>query len=156
MPLTRLTLRHFRNHAATRLEGTARFNVLIGENGAGKTNVLEALSLLSPGRGLRRAHPAEMAGRSGDGSFAVSAELEGGAVALGTGVTLAAAKAGLDHGATGFMACDWGDSGHHQQWPVTLHALGDAAQAAWAWRRRDQRWGLPKSVDPVEGWIIGS
>jgi hexosaminidase len=44
----------------------------------------------------------------------------------------AAAKAGLDHGATGFMACDWGDSGHHQQWPVTLHALGDAAQAAWA------------------------
>ena len=46
MPLTRLTLRDFRNHAATRLEGTARFNVLIGENGAGKTNVLEAISLL--------------------------------------------------------------------------------------------------------------
>ncbi len=84
MPLTRLTLRDFRNHAATRLEETARFNVLIGENGAGKTNVLEAISLLSPGRGLRRAHPAEMAGRCGDGSFAVAAELEHGGLTLAT------------------------------------------------------------------------
>jgi DNA replication and repair protein RecF len=84
MPLTRLTLRDFRNHAATRLDETARFNVLIGENGAGKTNVLEAISLLSPGRGLRRAQPAEMAGRGGDGSFAVAAELEAGDVALAT------------------------------------------------------------------------
>ena len=84
MPLTRLTLRDFRNHAATRLEETARFNVLIGENGAGKTNVLEAISLLSPGRGLRRAHPAEMAGRGGDGSFAVAAELEHGGLTLAT------------------------------------------------------------------------
>lgn len=59
MSLTRLTLRDFRNHAATRLEGMRAFNVLVGENGAGKTNVLEAISLLAPGRGLRqigRAH----------------------------------------------------------------------------------------------------
>ena len=84
MPLTRLTLRDFRNHAATRLEDMRGFNVLIGENGAGKTNVLEAISLLSPGRGLRRAQPVEMAGRGGDGSFAVGAELEAGAVALAT------------------------------------------------------------------------
>jgi DNA replication and repair protein RecF len=90
MPLTRLTLRHFRNHAATRLEETARFNVLIGENGAGKTNVLEAISLLSPGRGLRRAQPAEMASRGGDGSFAVAAELEQGAVSLATATSPAA------------------------------------------------------------------
>jgi DNA replication and repair protein RecF len=90
MSLTRLTLRDFRNHAATRLEDTARFNVLIGENGAGKTNVLEAISLLSPGRGLRRAQPAEMAGRDGDGSFAVAAELENGDVALATATTPAA------------------------------------------------------------------
>jgi len=90
MPLTRLTLRHFRNHAATRLEETARFNVLIGENGAGKTNVLEAISLLSPGRGLRRAQPVEMASRGGDGSFAVAAELEQGAVSLATATSPAA------------------------------------------------------------------
>ncbi len=43
----------------------------------------------------------------------------------------AATKAGLDHGATGFLVCDWGDSGHQQQWPVSLHALGEAAHAAW-------------------------
>ena len=87
MSLTRLTLRHFRNHVATRLEETRDFNILVGENGAGKTNVLEAVSLLAPGRGLRRAQPAEMAGRSGDGGFAVAAELEDGAVALGTAST---------------------------------------------------------------------
>ena len=47
----------------------------MGENGAGKTNVLEAISLLAPGRGLRRAALPDMAGHGGDGAFAVSAEL---------------------------------------------------------------------------------
>ena len=89
MALDRITLGHFRNHAATRLDGTARLNLLVGENGAGKTNVLEALSLFAPGRGLRRAALAEMAGSSGPGGFAVSAALDCGdgseAVMLGTG-----------------------------------------------------------------------
>lgn len=84
MSLTRLTLRDFRNHAATRLVGMRGFNVLVGENGAGKTNVLEAISLLAPGRGLRRAQPAEMAGREGTGGFAVAADMEDGAVQIGT------------------------------------------------------------------------
>lgn len=84
MSLTRLTLRTFRNHAATRLDDLQAFNILVGENGAGKTNVLEAISLLAPGRGLRRAQPSEMAGRDGDAGFAVAAELEHGEVALGT------------------------------------------------------------------------
>lgn len=60
------------------------FNVLVGENGAGKTNVLEAISLLAPGRGLRRAQPAEMAGRDGSGGFALVADTENGAVQIGT------------------------------------------------------------------------
>lgn len=90
MSLTRLTLRDFRNHAATRLEGTQAFNVLVGENGAGKTNVLEAISLLAPGRGLRRAQPAEMAGRDGTGGFAVVADMEDGAVQIGTTTDAAA------------------------------------------------------------------
>ncbi|MEL7197659.1 MAG: DNA replication/repair protein RecF [Pseudomonadota bacterium] len=55
MALQKITLENFRNHASTQLDDTAHFNLLIGQNGAGKTNVLEALSLLSPGRGLRRA-----------------------------------------------------------------------------------------------------
>jgi DNA replication and repair protein RecF len=77
----------FRNHHETELAGTARFNLLVGENGAGKTNVLEALSLLSPGRGLRRAALADMAAQNGTGGFAVSARLASstGEVMLGTG-----------------------------------------------------------------------
>jgi DNA replication and repair protein RecF len=50
--------------------------VLTGENGAGKTNILEALSLFAPGRGLRGAEIAECARRRGAGGFAVSIELE--------------------------------------------------------------------------------
>jgi DNA replication and repair protein RecF len=76
MALDRITLSHFRNHAASRLDGTAHLNLLVGENGAGKTNVLEALSLLAPGRGLRRAALGEMAGSGGPGTFAVSAALD--------------------------------------------------------------------------------
>jgi DNA replication and repair protein RecF len=89
MALDRITLGHFRNHSATRLDATGKFNLMFGENGAGKTNVLEALSLLAPGRGLRRAALPEMAAAGGDGSFAVSAELGGGGepVRLGTGTS---------------------------------------------------------------------
>lgn len=84
MTLERITLTSFRNHRATRLDGTARFNLLVGENGAGKTNVLEAISLLAPGRGLRRAALPELAMHQADAGFAVSAELAG-PVLLGTG-----------------------------------------------------------------------
>ncbi len=87
MALTRLTLRDFRNHAATRLDATATFNVLTGENGAGKTNVLEAISLLAPGRGLRRAQVAEMAAAAGPGGFAIAADLDAGDVVLTTATT---------------------------------------------------------------------
>ena len=84
MALTRLTLQDFRNHPASRLDGMATFNVLIGENGAGKTNVLEAISLLAPGRGLRRANPADMAASDGAGGFAVAAEIDAGELVLAT------------------------------------------------------------------------
>ncbi len=89
MALDRILLTDFRNHRDTRLDGAARFNLLVGENGAGKTNVLEALSLLSPGRGLRRAALADIPAHGGLGGFAVSAELTGqvltSQVQLGTG-----------------------------------------------------------------------
>jgi recombinational DNA repair ATPase RecF len=87
MALDRIRLGWFRNHRATALEGTGKFNLLVGENGAGKTNILEAISLFAPGRGLRRAALPDMAGQSGDGAFAVSADLlhDGVGVRLGTG-----------------------------------------------------------------------
>lgn len=75
MALDRISLAHFRNHRSTELGDTAHFNLLVGENGAGKTNVLEALSLLAPGRGLRRASLNEMAGPDGNGGFAIGASL---------------------------------------------------------------------------------
>lgn len=61
--LTALTLSHFRSHQRAVLAFDGRPVVLHGHNGAGKTNLLEAISLLSPGRGLRRAAPEDLIGR---------------------------------------------------------------------------------------------
>ena len=85
----RLTLTNFRSyHAAQILLGRAGPVVLTGANGAGKTNLIEAISLLAPGRGLRRATMEELAFTEGDGAWAVSAEIEGmlGLATLGTGI----------------------------------------------------------------------
>ena len=76
MSVSRLALSDFRNHAGSALDGAQHFNLLVGENGAGKTNVLEALSLLAPGRGLRRSSLQEMARSSGAGGFALAATLD--------------------------------------------------------------------------------
>jgi DNA replication and repair protein RecF len=84
----RLVLTHFRNYRAASVETTTDMAVLVGPNGAGKTNCLEAISFLSPGRGLRRATLDDVADNQGDGSWAVSAEVEGalGLATLGTGI----------------------------------------------------------------------
>jgi DNA replication and repair protein RecF len=83
----RLMLKDFRSYAALDLAIEGRLVVLCGENGAGKTNLLEALSLLAPGRGLRRAELAECARRGGAGGFALSVEVDddGERRQLGTG-----------------------------------------------------------------------
>src|SRR5690242_6577508 len=74
--LSRLVLTDFRNHADLVLTPGPGFVVLTGDNGAGKTNVLEAVSLLAPGRGLRRAPLAEMARQGGSGGIGVAASLK--------------------------------------------------------------------------------
>jgi DNA replication and repair protein RecF len=73
--LTRLTLTDFRSYAAASVEPGPGFVVLTGDNGAGKTNILEAVSLLAPGRGLRGAALGDMARKGGAGGFSVSAVL---------------------------------------------------------------------------------
>jgi DNA replication and repair protein RecF len=90
--IRRLTLTHFRNYRAATVETRGDVVVLVGPNGAGKTNCLEAISFLSPGRGLRRATLEDVADNQGDGSWAVSAEIEGalGLATLGTGIDAAA------------------------------------------------------------------
>ncbi len=90
--VTRLRLDHFRNYVALDLDLGAAPGpvVLAGENGAGKTNLLEAVSFLSPGRGLRRADYGEVARLPGPGTWAVAVAAEGamGPVEIGTGVQL--------------------------------------------------------------------
>jgi DNA replication and repair protein RecF len=87
--IKRLSLTNFRSYRAAdiRVEGAVPV-VLSGPNGAGKTNLIEAISFLAPGRGLRRATVDDFAVSEGDGSWAVSAEIEGmlGLATLGTGV----------------------------------------------------------------------
>lgn len=85
--LSRLKLSDFRNYANLSLKIDARHVVLTGENGAGKTNLMEAVSLLSPGRGLRRAAYADVARVGAETGFSVFAELDGmeGPVEIGTG-----------------------------------------------------------------------
>ncbi|HEY5226260.1 MAG TPA: AAA family ATPase, partial [Methylovirgula sp.] len=53
--ISRLVLADFRSYAALDLALRPGLVVLSGENGAGKTNLIEAISFLCPGRGLRRA-----------------------------------------------------------------------------------------------------
>ncbi len=61
--LEHLTLSHFRSHRRAEVHVDARPVAIYGPNGAGKTNLIEAVSLFSPGRGLRRASAHEMARR---------------------------------------------------------------------------------------------
>ena len=86
--ISRLALTDFRSYASASIELGPDFILLFGENGAGKTNLLEAVSMLAPGRGLRGAALSEMARHSGSGGWAVAAKL--GDVDIGTG-TLASA-----------------------------------------------------------------
>lgn len=63
LALTSLTISHFRSHKLARLVLDERPVAISGRNGAGKTNILEAVSLFSPGRGMRRSSAAEMTRR---------------------------------------------------------------------------------------------
>jgi DNA replication and repair protein RecF len=83
VPVSRLVLTDFRSYPSATIEPGTGFVLLSGENGAGKTNVLEAVSLLTPGRGLRGAVLSEMARIGGNGAFAAAAKL--GETDIGTG-----------------------------------------------------------------------
>ena len=95
LALRRLVLTQFRNYASLRLELDGRPVVLTGANGAGKTNLLEAVSLLTPGRGLRAARLEELApNTASDSTWGIAAAVEtpSGPVDLGTGVVAGEAR----------------------------------------------------------------
>jgi DNA replication and repair protein RecF len=87
--VTELRLTHFRNYEQAELVTDGAIIVLTGANGSGKTNLLEAISLLTPGRGLRRANLNEVCNVQGPGSWAVAARLDhnGDDLAIGTGLS---------------------------------------------------------------------
>ena len=74
--IRRLVLSDFRSYPALDLAVSGQVVVVTGENGSGKTNLLEAISMLAQGRGLRRADLAACARAGGSGGFAVSAECD--------------------------------------------------------------------------------
>jgi DNA replication and repair protein RecF len=88
----RLILQDFRSYARLDLALEGFVVALVGENGVGKTNLIEALSLFTPGRGLRRAQISECARSDGAGGFAAAIHIEddGEARQLGTGLELGA------------------------------------------------------------------
>lgn len=88
MSLSRLTLTNFRNHEALDLDLNSDFIIFSGDNGAGKTNILESVSLLAPGRGLRRVPLRDIAQQNGVGGFTVSAQCND--IQMGTGVEASA------------------------------------------------------------------
>jgi DNA replication and repair protein RecF len=103
--LSRLMVSQYRNYGTETLQVPPQPVVLCGQNGAGKTNILEAISYLSPGRGLRGAKLADIGRRGGadaapgeavSGSWSVAATLEtpNGPVKLGTGLEPRMASSG--------------------------------------------------------------
>jgi DNA replication and repair protein RecF len=81
--ISRLVLTDFRSYVTASVEPGPGFVLLSGENGAGKTNLLEAVSMLAPGRGLRGVALAEMARKGSEGGWAAAAKL--GEIDIGTG-----------------------------------------------------------------------
>ncbi len=123
--LTALSLSHFRSHRRTSLELDGRPVAIHGANGAGKTNLLEAVSLLSPGRGLRRAQVADMARKP---------------EALGWKVTAEIATPGMDHEVE-----TWAEAGSGRQVRIddkaaAQVALGRIAPVLWLVPAMDRLW----------------
>lgn len=87
MRLLRLSLTDFRNYASLIWRPSGRISVLVGPNGSGKTNLLEAVSLLVPGRGLRNARNADLPRHDGAGGWAVAGRFvtDQGETDIGTG-----------------------------------------------------------------------
>lgn len=89
--ITRLTLTDFRSYAAVTIAVGPGAIVITGNNGQGKTNLLDAVSLLSPGRGLRGVALSDAARSDGPGGWTIAAEVAagGGLVTIGTGTDAA-------------------------------------------------------------------
>jgi DNA replication and repair protein RecF len=100
LAITRLSLSDYRCYSRLKLETDARPVVLTGANGAGKTNLLEAMSYLAPGRGLRGARLSEIDRHGGGGAWAVAAKIETPEGAFDIGAGRGGGEEGDDAGAS--------------------------------------------------------
>ena len=125
--ITSLALSHFRSHRSARLDLDGRPVVLHGANGAGKTNILEAVSMLSPGRGMRRAGMDEISRRPEMLGWKVTAEVAGHQI-----------ETWAENGAARQVRID-GKAG-------TQAALGRVLRVLWLVPAMDRLW-----IEPAEG-----
>lgn len=137
LAITRLTLTEFRNYRDLRLITPARLVALTGANGAGKTNILEAISLLAPGRGLRGATFEELARQGGSGSWAIAAEIETSAGPLSAG-TAWSIQPDAGDGGSRLVVID----GEVQK---GLGALGEHMRVLWLTPAQDRLFAGPAS-----------
>lgn len=125
LAVTSLTVSHFRSHRSARLAPGGGQVALFGLNGSGKTNLLEAVSMLSPGRGLRRAASEEMVRRPEALGWKISAEVS----VLGRSHEIET----------------WSDGGAPRQVridgkPATQLALGQLVRVVWLVPAMDRLW----------------
>lgn len=125
LALTRLTLSHFRSHKMVSLDLDTGPVAIFGPNGAGKTNLIEAVSLFSPGRGLRRASAQELTRRPEAIGWKVSGVLQ----------TLAGAREisfGSENGSPRQVRID--------DKAVSQNALANVARVLWLIPSMDRLW----------------
>ena len=123
--LTQLTLSHFRSHKRAVVQADARPVAIFGPNGAGKTNLLEAVSLFSPGRGMRRAAAQDMTRRLEAIGWKVTGQLVSGDTAHEI------AFQSEDGGARAVRIDDK---------PATQTRLGELARVLWLVPAMDRLW----------------
>jgi DNA replication and repair protein RecF len=74
--ISKIILNNFRSHENFSIDANSSNVVLFGKNGVGKTNILESISLLSPGRGLRNAKNEEIINKKSGINYSLSADLK--------------------------------------------------------------------------------
>ena len=119
-----ITLTNFRSYPAASLKVGAAPVVLLGANGAGKTNVLEAVSLLAPGSGLRRAGYGELARLDGPGDWSVAASVNARGIPLDIGTGQRPQQPNADVARAGRIVRIDGE-------PVSVAALADFIDMVW-------------------------